>query len=288
MAFHMFAGRDIVQHFPSTFRHLNAKLHLAKPPALGAESAFAHLIEARRHSRHRKLERVSAPLAGLEHEVFAKSQPLDNLRPRIRVTLWRAKRDGMFDWPLEEVINTLEAQKRGAPVAHLTGFGYSKSAIGVTEEFFIFTELLASHVNGMDWIQSPDNDVEDFIRLAFRLLRDLHARNLTHMDFWANNVMVSLDPKRSHKAIDLENCFLSRPRKHVCETLGFQLGFFYRRELYRFITEARYDQLVYEELAGHYMVDRERFDAVYLLAKHEIISRRARREVFINGTVVTG
>jgi hypothetical protein len=68
----------------------------------------------------------------------------------------------------------------------------------------------------------------------------------------------------------------------------FSWGFFYRRELYRFITEARCDPLVYEELASHYTVDEERFDAVYLLAKHEIISRRARREVFVNGAVVTG
>lgn len=284
----MFAGRDIVRHFPSTLRHLNAKLYLAKAPAQGAEHAFRRLIEARRHVRNRKMERVSAPLAGLEHEVFAKSQPLDNLRPKIRVTLWRAKRDGMFDWPLEEVINTLEAQKRGAPVAQLTGFGYSKSAIGVTQEFFIFTELLTSHSNGMDWIQSPGNDVAAFIRVAFRVLKALHDKNLTHMDYWANNVMVSLTPADDHKAIDLENCFLSRSQHHTSEVLGFQFGFFYRRELYRFITEARYDELVREELNAHYSVDMTQFDGIYSLAKHEIISRRARREIFLNGTVVTG
>ncbi|RRV05265.1 hypothetical protein EGJ27_19035 [Pseudomonas sp. v388] len=284
----MFAGRDIVQHFPSTFSHLNAKLYLAKPPVHAAQNAFERLIEARRHVRNQKMERVSAPLAGLEHELFAKSQPLDNLRPKIRVTLWRAKRDGMFDWPLEEVINTFEAQRRDAPVARLAGFGYSKSAVGVTQEFFIFTELLSSHINGMDWIQSPDNDIEAFIRRAFRLLKALHDKSLTHMDFWANNVMVSLTPDEPDKAIDLENCFLGSSRKHTCETLAFQFGFFYRREIYRFITEARYDQLVHEELANHYSVDMERFTPIYLLAKHEVISRRARRETFLSGTVVTG
>ena len=234
------------------------------------------------------MERVSAPLAGLEHLIFAKSQPLDNLRPQIRVTLWRAKRDGMFDWPLEEVINTFEAQKRGAPVAYLTGFGYGKSRLGVTQEFFIFTELLKSHRNGMDWIQDKSNDIEAFIRIAFRLLKELHDKDLTHMDYWASNVMVSREADVSHKAIDLENCFLTSSRHHTSEVLGFQFGFFYRREIYRFITEARYDQLVDEELANSYSADRGRFDSIYLLAKHQIISRRARREVFLNGTVVTG
>lgn len=169
-----------------------------------------------------------------------------------------------------------------------TGFGYSKSAIGVTQEFFIFTELLTSHSNGMDWIQSPGNDVEAFIRVAFRVLKALHDKNLTHMDYWANNVMVSLTPADDHKAIDLENCFLTRSQNYTSEVLGFQFGFFYRRELYRFITEARYDELVREELNAHYSVDMAQFDGIYSLAKHEIISRRARREIFLNGTVVTG
>lgn len=285
----MSAGRTIVRHFPSTFRHLNAKLYLIEPPASTAAHAFKGLIESRIHRRHRKMERVSAPLRGLETEVFAKSQPLDNLRPKIRVTLWRAKRDGMFDWPLEEVINTVEAQQRGAPVARLTGFGYSKSRIGVTEEFFIFTELLTSHSNGMDWIQEEANDIEAFIRIAFQLLKQLHDKHLTHMDYWANNVMVSRSSTEPHKAIDLENCFLSSSSDYLSEVLGFQFGFFYRRDIYRFITEARYDQLVDEELARHYSsVDRARFESIYPLAKHEVISRRARRDVFLNGTVVTG
>lgn len=285
----MSAGRNIVRHFPSTFRHLNAKLYLVEPPASTAARAFKGLIESRIHRRNRKMERVSAPLRGLENEIFAKSQPLDNLRPKIRVTLWRAKRDGMFDWPLEEVINTVEAQRRGAPVARLTGFGYSKSRIGITEEFFIFTELLTSHSNGMDWIQHETNDIEEFIHIAFGLLKQLHDKNLTHMDYWANNVMVSRSPAEQHRAIDLENCFLSSSCDHLSEVLGFQFGFFYRRDIYRFITEARYDQLVAEELARHYSsVDQSRFDSIYPLAKHEVISRRARRDVFLKGTVVTG
>lgn len=280
----MFADREILQYFPFILRCSGTRLFLARTPAPAAKHAFLHLVETRRRE---KLERVSAPLKGLENEVFAKSQPLDSLKPKLRATFWRPKRNGMFDWPLEEVINTLEAQRRGAPVANLAGFGYSKSAVGITQEFFIFTDLLGSHVNGMEWLQCSGNDIEDLIRLSFRLLRLLHDKSVIHMDFWVNNVMVNLHPAEQPKAIDLENCFLTHSQ-YACEVLGFQFGFFYRREIYRFLTEARYDQLVYSELAEHYGVDRERFKKIYSVSKHEVISRRARREIFRKGTVVTG
>lgn len=280
----MFAVKEIYQQFPHTIKYLDSTLFLVNPPS---EAKLQALYELVKHRRLAGLERVSAPLKGLEDELFAKAQPLDSLKAKIRVTLGRAKRNGMFDWPVEEVLNTIEAHRRGAPIAPLAGFGYSKSPLGLTQEYFIFTELLNDHINGMAWIESAPEDIETFIRLSFCLLRVLHEKKITHMDFWANNVMVNLSPEGLPMAIDLENC-IPKASHFFSETLAFQFGFFYQRDIYRFITEARYDQLVSEELVTYASIDNTAFDRVYKLSKHEKIGRKDRREIFWNGTVTTG
>lgn len=280
----MFADTDIYQQFPHTFKYLDAIFFLANSPSDAKRRALRNLIKARRNSG---LERVSAPLAGLADELFAKAQPLGSLKARLRVTLGRAKRNGMFDWPVEEVRNTHEAQQRGAPIAPLAGFGYSKSALGLTQEYFIFTELLNEHVNGISWLEAAPDEATTFIRLSFRLLRALHDKGITHMDFWASNIMVNLSSEDSPKAIDLENCF-PETSHYFSQTLAFQFGFFYQRGIYRFITEANYDQLVAQELAAYSKVDTEAFERIYRLSKHERIGRKDRREIFWKGTVATG
>lgn len=280
----MLAVKEIYQQFPHTLKYLDSTLFLINPPSDAERHAFRELVKERRVAN---LERVSAPLKGLEDELFAKAQPLDSLKAKIRVTLGRAKRNGMFDWPVEEVLNTVEAYRRGAPIAPLAGFGYSKSPLGITREYFIFTELLNEHVNGLTWVESAPEEIETFIQLSFRLLRTLHDKRITHMDFWANNVMVHLDPQEPPMAIDLENCF-SNTSQYFSETLAFQFGFFYQRDIYRFITEARYDQLVATELSGYDNIDEEAFERIYRPSKHEKIGRKDRREIFWNGTVTTG
>ncbi|MGF6094447.1 lipopolysaccharide kinase InaA family protein [Pseudomonas sp. 18175] len=272
----------MLQSFPTTLNHRNATVFTADSTDISAQQAIQDLIDA----RHQLQDRISAPLKGMESDLFAKSQPLDSLRPKLRVTFGRAKRDGAFDWPVEEVINTFGAQQRGAPVASLYGFGYRKSALGLIQEFFIFTEMLDGHLNGLEWLKQ-ERDIQSLIRVSFNLLHALHSKNIVHMDFWANNVMVNLEQPTLAKAIDLENCFLT-PTDHLTEVLAFQFGFYYRREIFRFVIERDYDRMVHEELGKYTGVDMSRFNEMYLLSKHENISRRARREIFHNGTVVTG
>ncbi|MEX5323035.1 hypothetical protein WCE04_27315, partial [Pseudomonas shirazica] len=69
-------------------------------------------------------------------------------------------------------------------------------------------------------------------------------------------------------------------------SLGFQFGFFYYREIYRYITEADYDAAVECALAEFFPdVQRVAFNRTYALAKHEEIGRLERRKIFTCGVV---
>lgn len=274
-----FPNSCVLKSFPSTLTHRNATVFTTQGADDSTQQAIQNLID----TRYQLTDRVSAPLKGMENDLFAKSQPLDSLRPKLRVTFGRSKRDGTFDWPVEEVLNTYTAHKRGAPVASLYGFGYRKSVFGLIQEFFIFTELLDGYLNGLEWLKQK-RDIRSLITVSFKLLHALHGKGVVHMDFWANNVMVNLAQPEHTKAIDLENCFLS-PTEHLSEVLAFQFGFFYRREIFRFVIEQDYDQMVMDALGNYEGIDRSRFDELYALSKHENISRRARREIFHRGTV---
>ncbi|WLI08357.1 lipopolysaccharide kinase InaA family protein [Pseudomonas sp. FP597] len=277
-----FPDRSVLQEFAATLNHRNATIFTTDNTDENAQQAIQELID----TRHQLTDRISAPLKGMENGLFAKSQPLDSLRPKWRVTFGRAKRDGAFDWPVEEVLNTLGAQKRGAPVASLYGFGYRKSALGLVQEFFIFTEMLEGYLNGLAWLKQ-ERDIQRLIAASFKLLHCLHSKGVVHMDFWANNVMINLKQPMLAKAIDLENCFLTST-DYLPEVLAFQFGFYYRREIFRFVIEQDYDRMVLEQLTHYGNIDRQRFDAMYATSKHENISRRARRQIFHKGTVVTG
>nr|WP_240158532.1 MULTISPECIES: lipopolysaccharide kinase InaA family protein [unclassified Pantoea] len=189
----------------------------------------------------------------------------------------------MYDWSLEELINTHEAARRGARVPALKGFGYRRSKLGLMQDFILITELLTGHVDGMSTVRQAPESVHHVIRATFELLHALHAQGITHMDLWAANVML---PKRGEaQAIDLENSF-SEPTDYLSETLGFQFGFFYFREIYRYITEADYDAAVECALAEYFPdVQRAAFNRVYALAKHEEIGRLKRREIFTSGVL---
>ncbi|RYZ79508.1 MAG: hypothetical protein EOP06_27065, partial [Proteobacteria bacterium] len=104
-----FPDRSVLESFPTTLNHRNATVFTTCSTDDSTQQAIQDLID----TRHQLKDRVSAPLKGMENDLFAKSQPLDSLKPKLRVTFGRAKRDGTFDWPVEEVINTHRAQKRG-------------------------------------------------------------------------------------------------------------------------------------------------------------------------------
>lgn len=273
---------QLLKNFPFTSSHLRSTLHFTQPPTPGTTEALLGLINQGRQTR-----RVSAALPASDAALFVKTQPLNDFKARCRVTWGYPKSDGMFDWPVEELINSFEAWQRGAPVPSLLGFGYRKTRFGITEEFFIISQLLEDHIDAMEWLQEQPDRIESLIRSAFALMLSLHQKSITHMDLWAANIMLSKADTSQAKAIDLENCFFERSR-YPSETLGFQFGFFYYRQIYRFITESCYDALVYQALQSFPVLDQEKFAEFYTACKHEKIGRKERREIFLNGKLIIG
>ena len=269
--------KHLVNEFSYTLNHRRSTLHFKTAPAAFTTQALQRLVEQKGSSK-----RISAPLDCSQSALFTKRQPLDSLKKKLRVAFGGRKRKDLNDWVVEELVNTAEAHKRGARVAPLIGFGYSRDRLGLMDDFIIITGLLSGHTDGWKWVNANPKQVETLIVSAFELLRSLHQQGISHMDLWAANVMLPDELPGPAQAIDLENCFC-RPTAFLSETLGFQFGFFYFREIYRFITEARYDELVDAALAEYPDIDRERFKHCYQISKHEQVGRKGRRAVFLEG-----
>ncbi|HDS1693704.1 TPA: hypothetical protein QEM72_004284 [Pseudomonas putida] len=267
-----------LRDYPHVFQYRDTTLRLQACVPEATNQAFRMLIDEKPTAK-----RVSAPLGCDESAYFIKRDRLDSLKKKWRVQRGRAKRNGTYDWPLEELLNTREARRRGAPVPDLVGYGYSRSKLGLVQDFFLITRLLTGHVDGFKKVRNAPDSLERVIRASFELLHTLHSLGITHMDLWAANVM--LPEQGSAQAIDMENCFFT-PTDYLAETLGFQFGFFYFREIYRYVTEAAYDAQVAQALVRYFPdVDRDSFARVYEIAKHEEIGRMKRREIFQNGAI---
>lgn len=231
-----------------------------------------------------KARTSSAPLLRKGLALFTKRTVVHTLSKRLRITRGASKGNGMLDWPIEEVCNTAVANHRGARMPKLVGYGYTRSRLGLVEELFLFTAMLQGHSNGLEWLERNPGRAQVLVRKAFAVLKALHGKGISHMDFWAGNVMVPDDETQPASAVDLENGFTTPP-PHLPELLAFQFGFFYHRFVYRYMLEADYDHLVAEALPAYGEVPPGRFDALYAKAKHEPIGRVTRRRIFLEGRV---
>ena len=263
--------------FPHKVQHRRTTLHFTDEIPTHTRIALERLIDSPPSAK-----RVSAPLDCRQSDLFTKREQLDSLKKKLRVQLGNPKRSGIYDWAIEEMINTCEARRRGARVPGIVGYGYRRSRIGLVEDFFLITQLLRDHVDGFTVIRRDANAIRPLIDAVFELLSSLHSDGIVHMDLWAANVMLPRKGEGPAQAIDLENCF-HEPTRHFSEVLGFQLGFFYYREIYRYITEADYDNLVEEALKAYPDLNRPAFDETYDISKHQDIGRLERREIFHRG-----
>ncbi len=217
---------------------------------------------------------------------FVKTEKIDSFPSRMRATFGMQRSDGGHTWLVEELRNSVEAFRRGAPVPQVAGFGYQRRGRRLVREFFLVSEMLDGHVNGMEWIRRPGIDIESFLQSCFSLFKHLHDREIFHLDLWLANIMVDPANPDQLRVVDLENCHIGAAPRYA-ETLGFQFGFFYFRFVREYLTEARYDELVSTALQAYGDIDGECFSRVYELAKHRPTCRKKRRLLISQGKLAT-
>jgi len=247
----------------------------------------AHELLSRREARNK---RVIGSIPNTSQPLFLKSSAMDSWKSRVRMTLGlerQRKHGGGYDWPVEELFNTLHAKQQGIPTARVFGFGYRRHPLGWIDEFFLLSEKLENHIDGREWLNNPGCDPTEFVASALQLIIRLHKHSLIHLDPWAANFMVNPADPQDMRVIDLENC-IRQPTPHLQETLAIQFGILFRRETSSHISEARFDQEVMRALAKHDLPCDARFRSAYKQAKHLKIARKARRKTPQMGIVVTG
>ncbi len=234
----------------------------------------------RKHARD-NCRRYTKVIKCGDDSLFVKSTKLSGFRSRLRCTLGVLRSKGLYDWPIEELVNNINAYEAGAPVPEVKGFGVRRNGL-LLNELILFVENLDGYVDGVKWIKSPECNVIEFVRSAINLIVDLHDCRVYHLDLWVGNIM--LDPQRPErlKAIDLENAFVGEVES-VDRVLGFQFGFFYHRVVRDVLEELVYDQLVFDFIKSKSIVfDKEIFNEVYARSKVNHIGRKIRRD-FIAG-----
>ncbi|WNF45875.1 lipopolysaccharide kinase InaA family protein [Pseudomonas sp. SG20056] len=270
------------QDFPHTVVSGDLTLHLDQEGTADILEPISSLMAQRKNGTLRRS--ISGCMRGVRSRLFVKAVELESLPSRLRVTLGRQRRLGGYDWPIAELMNSVDAWRQGASVPRLRGFGYRRQGLFPVRELFLISDMLDGHVDGKFWLTQPQMQIEAFLQGAFALIRELHEKHVCHLDLWAGNIM--LDPQRldAMKVVDLENCYIGHP-PYWSEALGFQFAFLFLRLVQDHIDEARYDHLVQAALDQYPGIDRVGFERVYSLCKHQQISRKKRRDLLLTGNL---
>lgn len=278
--------RKLASTFPftATLAHYTLHTALEDPHSL---LHHAHELLSQREARNK---RVIGSIPKISPPLFLKSSAMESWKSRVRMTLGlerQRKHGGGYDWPVEELFNTLHANQQGIPTARVLGFGYRRHPLGWIDEFFLLSEKLENHIDGREWLSKPDCDPAEFVGRALQLIVRLHEHSLIHLDPWAANFMINPADPQDMRVIDLENC-IRQPTIHLQETLAIQFGILFRRETSSHISETRFDQVVMRTLAEQDLPCDARFSHAYQVAKHQKIARKARRKTPQIGIVVAG
>jgi len=193
------------------------------------------------------LARVCANTEG-EH-LFIKTTRIDSIPSKIRILFGLKRRLGIYDWPLAELQNCIQASERTEATPRLIGCGFVRH-FGLVSEMFLTYENLEGYIHGLAWIRRHPTQALLFAAEALQLLHRLNRKGVYHLDLWAANIMLPSGELSELKAVDLENCYVGETAYHS-ETLGFQLGFLYQFALREFVAEDEYDALVFSYLANH-------------------------------------
>lgn len=271
---------QLTNRFPSQVRLGAIKVLTEQTPTAELKAALQqafHNLASNRCSR-------SVLEVSLENNrLFIKSSRLTGFQSRLRTTLGIERRKGGLDWEVAELLNCIRAEELQAPTARLQGFAYRKQ-FGLVSDVVLIFEFLESHVPSQHWIEQKADPIP-FLKNCFVLFRELHAKQIYHLDLWLGNVMI--DPSQgSLRVIDFENCLVGATEFEP-ELMGFTYGHFFHREVHRYIDEPSYDRLV-EDFISELPVDPARFRGAYTISKHQKVGRKERHLLHSHGLLVTG
>lgn len=218
--------------------------------------------------------------------LFIKTSAIDSIPSRIRTTLGLRRRSGLYDWPLEELSNHLEAQKRTDRVPRLLGYGLIQRRCGMVSEVFLGYEHLTDWMDGYQWLRINPSRACDFVEAGLALIAQLSREGIYHLDLWAGNIMLRDNDIQTLKAIDLENCFIGE-NSNISETLGFQFALLYQHQLQDFIEEREYDRLVDAQVRKMPEVQRSGFCVFYEHFKRCGAHRKERHLIPKLGAIAT-
>ena len=154
--------------------------------------------------------------------LFIKISTLDSWKSIARTTLGMQrplKHGGGYDWPLEELLNSLHANRLKIPSPPVLGYGYLRNPLGWISEIFLITEDLSPHVNGKDWLAIHSNNPAPFLKNAINLILQLQKENFSPLDPWVASFMISPNDPNDIRIIDLENC-LTTPHSPPSRNIG--------------------------------------------------------------------
>lgn len=261
-----------LRQYTSLWRRDNLSLSLEQPLPDAATQQLLKLYWSKDADR-----RWTGPLSSYP-QLFVKTVRFDTLPSMLRATFGLRRAHGEFDWPIAELINTLEAAQRRVPVPKVLGFGVRRNRWRLTRQIMLLTQTLSDYVDGKQWLADPRCELDIFVSAMLRLVVELNEQGVYHLDLWLGNVM--LDPQNPGrlKAIDLENAYVGEVG-NLARVLGFQFGHLYLREINELMPESRYDELVEALLPSVRGLDRGLFDQYYRLCKHHHYSRKGRRQL---------
>ena len=259
--------------FPHVYRFQNLTIKMIHPltPAEIEEfkiAAYASAAEDTRKSCYVSRDRSH----------FIKLNKIKRLSKQLRVSLGIAK---PFDYFLKELENNVALNALSIQAPRLTGYLlYSK--MGLTQRGGLVFDNLEGKEGAGAYINAYPSSIAPTIALALRLLADLQAKNIFHMDPRLENMMIDPVTPERLSAIDFEHCYIGEPADKAAMT-GMVYGMFYKSGVTAHISEREYDQLVMA-VADQYMPHLN-FQEIYSRAKSRFMEREECRNMFMLGHI---
>ena len=210
--------------------------------------------------------------------IFVKTTFLKKLAVRFRVSLMLSRGGKGYDYPLADLINSINVEVSGASTPKLIGFGY-QSSWGLVNKISLIYENLNKYTDGEKWLfENPERAIFLTKKVHAKIIR-LHSLRCYHLDIWLGNVMVPEDGSSDIYLIDFEQ-YVSGVAADIESLLGFMFGYFYSRGLTALVEEIDYDNLTFSALSGVCDFRSKAFQEVYRLSKKGKVNRKMRRQFF--------